>query len=361
MAAVVVDASSNGVAFGADDRSLQTISGSKALLLKDPCHTTMLVVGEVNAEFRSHKSTLKALVVFLQKPVVLGALRNSGCPGRICVLQGGKWKPLNETARFILAHREAIERALLDFGGNSELRLPDVPLPGRFVQYLEVVQKLSGHAVAVQGDRFRLSQYAVPADSLCQDLCSRASAGNEIAGYALERLQERLDGDTFRAAGEAKVDLAFARLATVFTADGRRSLQDEARACGGFDYLGVSMDPVKLEHARRFLAPYKELEQRLLCVTSHWFQSELDIVGAVSLKTIFRQYCDARLLPEALPDDSEAIEHWNSLALHELAALRLMARVAAWLVGLPASEAVAERVFSWFKYIFPRGARPRWI
>jgi hypothetical protein len=40
MAAVAVgNASSNGVAFGADDRSLQTISGSNALLLKDPSAT----------------------------------------------------------------------------------------------------------------------------------------------------------------------------------------------------------------------------------------------------------------------------------------------------------------------------------
>jgi hypothetical protein len=102
----------------------------------------MLVVGEVNVEFRTHKSTMKALVVFLQKPVVLGALRNSGCPGRICVLQGGKWKPLDETAGFILAHREAIQ------SGDSELRLPGVPLPRPFVQYLEVVEKLSGYAAA---------------------------------------------------------------------------------------------------------------------------------------------------------------------------------------------------------------------
>jgi hypothetical protein len=283
----------------------------------------------------------KAVAVFIAWPAVLARLRAGGVKGKVPRMQEDKWQIYAELGAFMDGAQPFMNELVADsrlFAGRK--RPADLPkvMESDFFATLDTMRTISLFLVSIEGERKTIADFFVEANRLMALLEEKAVA-DRGAQVLLDCFRERLHGSAvLGGARDAAVDFAACELAHVLTEDGGRWFQGRMReAWAGGDFIeGDVARAARME----LLVEEQSLQDKAVELAQM-----MGLLGRVT-ESDFRQTLHEQFRGDISWDCGEA-----RMCVHprvEFAALAVLRRR---LLSIPATEAAAERVFSWFKWI----------
>jgi hypothetical protein len=198
---------------------------------------------------------------------------------------------------------------------------------------------VSAFLVSVEGSRETLANYYEKFVVFERKLAALAEQ-NGVAQVLLGQIRTRMQGSvTADGNGPAAFDLLLAQLASLFTEEGRERFAGEL-----IDAMRIHLFEQSEEARKRDAATlqlYTALREKF-CVVAESIRLLRGVKRALVLRA-FKQYVEGRDIYERswlLVSKAGTPQEW------------VLGTVAHILTNLPATEAVCERVISWFKYEF---------